>query len=102
MTEPRHGTALAEQRIRALLAELLASTRNLGAELVYSGAFRSDEWPRAQYALDRDDLDLYGTHVAVDFAARLRGMVRFESADALAEQMHRDVDEARDLLGGTS
>ncbi|MCW2908089.1 MAG: riboflavin biosynthesis protein RibF [Actinomycetia bacterium] len=54
------------------------------------------------YALDRDDLDLYGTHVAVDFAARLRGMVRFDSAEALTEQMHRDVDEARDLVGGTS
>ncbi|HEX9352500.1 MAG TPA: bifunctional riboflavin kinase/FAD synthetase [Streptosporangiaceae bacterium] len=54
------------------------------------------------YALDRDDLDLYGTHVAVDFAARLRGMVRFDSAGALTEQMRRDVDEARDLVGGTS
>lgn len=47
------------------------------------------------YALDRDDLDLYGAHVAVDFAERLRGMERFDSAEALAEQMHRDVDQAR-------
>jgi riboflavin kinase/FMN adenylyltransferase len=38
--------------------------------------------------------------MAVDFAARLRGMVRFDSADALTEQMRRDVDEARDLVGG--
>ena len=52
------------------------------------------------YALDRDDLDLYGRHMAVDFAARLRGMVRFDSADELAEQMRRDVDQARDLVGG--
>jgi riboflavin kinase / FMN adenylyltransferase len=54
------------------------------------------------YALDRDDHDLYGVHVAVDFAARLRGMVRYESAAALAEQMRRDVDEARALIVGTS
>ena len=53
------------------------------------------------YALDRDDLDLYGLHMAVDFTARLRGMVRFDSAGALTEQMRRDVDEARDLVGGT-
>ncbi len=53
------------------------------------------------YALDRDDLDLYGVHMAVDFVARLRGMVRFESAAALAEQMRRDVDTARALLAGT-
>jgi riboflavin kinase/FMN adenylyltransferase len=50
------------------------------------------------YALDRDDLDLYGAHVAIDFSARLRGTVRFDSVDALVEQMHRDVDEARELL----
>jgi riboflavin kinase/FMN adenylyltransferase len=49
------------------------------------------------YALDRDDLDLYGTHVAVDFAHRLRGTLRFESVDALVAQMRRDVDLAREL-----
>jgi riboflavin kinase / FMN adenylyltransferase len=49
------------------------------------------------HALDRDDLDLYGAHVAVDFAERLRGMERFSSAEALAGQMHRDVDQARAL-----
>jgi riboflavin kinase/FMN adenylyltransferase len=54
------------------------------------------------YALDRDDLDLYGVHAAVDFAARLRGMVRFESPAALAEQMHRDADEARALTAGAA
>jgi riboflavin kinase/FMN adenylyltransferase len=52
------------------------------------------------YALDRDDLDLYGTHVAVDFAARLRGQVRFGSVDELVTQMHRDVGAARALLAG--
>ena len=53
------------------------------------------------YALDRDDLDLYGAHVAVDFAARLRGMERFASPEALAEQMHRDVDQARAITIGS-
>jgi riboflavin kinase/FMN adenylyltransferase len=38
---------------------------------------------------------LYGTHVAVDFATRLRAMVRFDSADDLVAQMHRDVGAAR-------
>jgi riboflavin kinase / FMN adenylyltransferase len=52
------------------------------------------------YALDRDDLDLYGTHVAVDFVARLRGMERFESVDDLVAQMHRDVDAARAVCSG--
>jgi riboflavin kinase / FMN adenylyltransferase len=49
------------------------------------------------YALDRDDLDLYGVHAAIDFTARLRGTLRFDSVDALVEQMRRDVDRAREL-----
>jgi riboflavin kinase / FMN adenylyltransferase len=49
------------------------------------------------YALDRDDLDLYGTHAAIDFTARLRGTERFDSVEALVTQMHDDVAQARDL-----
>ena len=51
------------------------------------------------YALDRTDLDLYGTHAAIDFIERLRGTLRFDSVDALVEQMRRDVDQARELTG---
>ena len=47
------------------------------------------------YALDRDDLDLYGTHAAIDFAARLRGNERFDSVEALVTQMREDVAQAR-------
>jgi riboflavin kinase / FMN adenylyltransferase len=50
------------------------------------------------YALDRDDLDLYGTHAAIDFAARLRGNERFDTVDALVAQMREDVNQARAVL----
>ena len=50
------------------------------------------------YALDRDDLDLYGDHVAVDFVSRLRPTVKFRSVAELVTQMHADVDDARRLL----
>ena len=49
------------------------------------------------YALDRDDLDLYGVHAAIDFSARLRGTERFGSVQALITQMHEDVSQARAL-----
>ena len=52
------------------------------------------------YALDRDDLDLYGAHAAIDFTARLRGTERFDSVEDLVTQMHRDVDQARALTTG--
>jgi riboflavin kinase / FMN adenylyltransferase len=50
------------------------------------------------HALDRDDLDLYGTHVAVDFTARLRDTVRFGSIDELVGQMRVDISQARAVL----
>ncbi|GGK83425.1 riboflavin biosynthesis protein [Sphaerisporangium melleum] len=67
---------------------------SIGTNPTFEGVERTVE----AYALDRDDLDLYGAHVVVDFVARLRGMLKFDSVDALIEQMRRDVDEARRLL----
>ena len=54
------------------------------------------------YALDRDDLDLYGVHAAIDFTARLRGTERFDSVQALITQMHADVAQARALTADHS
>lgn len=51
------------------------------------------------YVLDRDDLELYGVEIAIDFYARIRGQVRFAGMAALIEQMHHDVEEIRHLLG---
>ncbi len=50
------------------------------------------------YVLDRDDLELYGCEVEVVFAKRLRGMVRFGSADELVAAMRDDVEQAREVL----
>ncbi|MEY2433654.1 MAG: riboflavin kinase / adenylyltransferase [Acidimicrobiaceae bacterium] len=43
--------------------------------------------------------DLYDEVAKVRFVARLRDELKFDSVDALLEQMHRDCDEARQLLG---
>ncbi|WP_193613975.1 bifunctional riboflavin kinase/FAD synthetase [Nocardioides lijunqiniae] len=51
------------------------------------------------YVLDRTDLELYGVEVEVSFVDRLRGMVAFDSVDALVVQMEADVDRAREILG---
>lgn len=42
--------------------------------------------------------DLYDEPAKVRFVQRLRGEVKFDSVDALVEQMSKDVDEARTLL----
>ena len=46
------------------------------------------------YLLDYEG-DLYGRELRLDFLERLRGERRFETVDALVEQMHRDVGDAR-------
>jgi riboflavin kinase / FMN adenylyltransferase len=68
---------------------------SVGTNPTFDGMARTVE----AYALDRDDLDLYGVHVAVEFVARLRGQVRFGSVDELVAQMRRDVVEARSVVG---
>ncbi len=50
------------------------------------------------YVLDFDG-DLYGDDVKVRFVQRIRGEERFEIVEALVEQMKRDVEATRRLIG---
>jgi riboflavin kinase/FMN adenylyltransferase len=50
------------------------------------------------FLLDRDE-DLYGCTLQVDFIKRLRGERRFDSVEALVEQMKLDVEQTRALCG---
>ncbi len=52
------------------------------------------------YLLDFEG-DLYGHSLRLDFLRRLRGERRFDSAAALVEQMHRDVEQTR-VIAATS
>ncbi|MBG6087927.1 bifunctional riboflavin kinase/FAD synthetase [Actinomadura viridis] len=61
--------------------------------------FEGEERTVEAYALDRDDLDLYGEHMAVDFQVRIRDTLKFDSVEALVEQMHRDVERIRRITG---
>jgi len=51
------------------------------------------------YVLGRDDLELYGVPVEVAFAARIRGMQRFDSIEDLVQTMEEDCERARLILG---
>jgi riboflavin kinase/FMN adenylyltransferase len=66
---------------------------SIGTNPTFDGHHRTVE----AYALDRTDLDLYGLHAAIDFGVRLRGTLRFDSIEALVEQMRIDVDQAREI-----
>ena len=58
-----------------------------------------DEAPRVVEVFLFDfDRDLYGEHMRVEFVQRLRGQEKFDSVDALVEQITRDVEESRSIL----
>jgi riboflavin kinase/FMN adenylyltransferase len=44
------------------------------------------------------DRFIYGQTLALDFVARLRPMIRFESVEQLARQLAQDREAARNLL----
>ena len=69
---------------------------SVGTNPTFGGTDRTVE----AYALDRDDLDLYGTHAAIEFTARLRGNDKFDSVQALVAQMREDVEAVRVLTAG--
>lgn len=71
----------------------LKAAVSVGTNPTFSGRERRVE----AFVLDVDE-DFYGQRVALDFVERLRGMEKFDTVEALLEQMHRDVEEARGLL----
>jgi riboflavin kinase/FMN adenylyltransferase len=71
----------------------LPAAISIGTNPTFGGTSRRVE----AYVLDRDDLELYGEHVAVDFLARLRETVRFDGIEPLLAQMALDVEQARQL-----
>ncbi|MEV8372134.1 bifunctional riboflavin kinase/FAD synthetase [Kribbella sp. NPDC056861] len=76
-------------------AEPLPAAISVGSNPTFDGVDRRVE----SYVLDRDDLELYGARIAVDFVSRLRGtQIRFDTIDDLLVQMKLDVDGARRIL----
>ena len=67
---------------------------SVGSNPTFDGLERRIE----AYVLGRDDLELYGVEIAIDFYARIRGQVRFAGMEALIEQMHHDVEQIRHVL----
>jgi riboflavin kinase/FMN adenylyltransferase len=73
----------------------LPAAISVGTNPTFDGTERRVE----AFVLDAE-LDLYDEPVVVEFVARLRGMVRFDSVDALVEAMAADVAATRAALFG--
>ncbi|MDR2252486.1 MAG: bifunctional riboflavin kinase/FAD synthetase [Bifidobacteriaceae bacterium] len=78
---------------------LLPAAISVGVNPTFAGVGSLDRRVEA-YALGRDDLELYGERVAVDFVARLRHTLAFADPAALVTQMHDDAAAAARVLLG--
>ncbi len=74
--------------------EVFPAAVSIGTNPTFAGRERRVE----AYLLDFDG-DLYGEHVGLSFAERLRPTVRFDGPAALRAQMALDVERTRELIG---
>jgi riboflavin kinase/FMN adenylyltransferase len=91
--------------VRTAAAEPMASGQRLPAAVSVgtNPTFDGVRQRRVEaYVLGRDDLDLYGETVAVEFVERLRPTLRFDGIDELITQMAADVSRCREVLGVSS
>ncbi|MCF6746196.1 bifunctional riboflavin kinase/FAD synthetase [Blastococcus sp. KM273128] len=85
--DPRSGASL----------ERFPAAISVGTNPTFQGSRRTVE----AYVLDYEG-DLYGEHVGVEFAHRLRPMAAFADVDGLLTAMAKDVEDTRHVLGLTN
>lgn len=71
----------------------LAGATSIGTRPTFNGGPRTVE----THLLDFDG-DLYGRQIEIEFVQRLRPELRFDTVEALIEQIRRDLDQARQIL----
>ena len=70
---------------------------SIGTKPTFNEATGMHERVVEAYAITDDWLDLYGHQVRVEFAGFLRPQIRFASADDLAAELRRNVEETKRL-----
>lgn len=73
----------------------LPAAISIGTNPTFDGEVRQVE----AHVIGRDDLDLYGEEVVVEFVQLLRPTLRFSGVEELVAQMHADCAEALEVLG---
>ncbi|MDR3154944.1 MAG: bifunctional riboflavin kinase/FAD synthetase [Deltaproteobacteria bacterium] len=81
--------------VRALLG---GQRRPAMTSIGHNPTFKGGSLTVETYILDFED-DIYGEMLGLEFIRRIRNMIRFDSPRALADQLARDEERARELLG---
>jgi riboflavin kinase / FMN adenylyltransferase len=104
LVSPGHGVYAAwahPMPIRAQPAEPAACGYPAAVNVGVRPTFESGRGLLVEAHLIGFDGDLYGQDLRIAFVERMRGEKRFDSVDALVEQMHCDVEQARDICERT-
>jgi riboflavin kinase/FMN adenylyltransferase len=67
------------------------------ANIGYSPTFDDHQFTVEVHILGFNE-DVYGRKIRVNFVQRIRDEIKFRSVDELAEQIKKDVEEARRIL----
>lgn len=67
---------------------------SVGSNPTFSGQVRTVE----AFVID-GGANFYGRRIALEFVERLRGQIRFDSVEPLIEQIGRDVEQTKEILG---
>ncbi len=94
LAHPPRGVYAGRVHVRG---ETYGAAINLGVNPTFGGDPEATR-PRIEaYLLDFEG-DIYGETIRVEWHARLRDELRFDSVDALIDQMGKDVEETRGML----
>ncbi len=85
--------------VYAVFAELGAEHYMGATNIGERPSFGQSECTVETFILDFDR-DIYGEELSIQFVARLRPELRFDSTAALSAQIKRDCDRAREILAG--
>lgn len=83
--------------VYAVTVQCNESTLKGVANIGYSPTFDNGEFSIEVHILDFDQ-DLYDQPIRVNFVTRLRGEKKFPGPDALAAQISKDIEKAREIL----
>jgi riboflavin kinase/FMN adenylyltransferase len=97
---PLPRTPLPATGIYAGSAHLPGSDHTAAISIGYNPTFTdSRDVVRIEAYLLDFDRDIYGSPIRLQLTHRLRDELRFDSVEALVEQLHRDVERVRELAG---
>jgi riboflavin kinase/FMN adenylyltransferase len=81
-------------RVHGLADKPLDAVASLGKR----PTFYQGQKPLLEVHIFNFNKDIYGSYIDVDFISKIRNEIKFNSADELIDQMHKDARDAKNIL----